>query len=127
MYDGNKIIPGLIVFLAILSFPIVYNVATGETSTGPTLTVGTNETQCVEPVDYMRSSHMTLLDQWRTSVVRDGVRTYVATDGKTYDMSLTNTCLKCHADKAQFCDQCHNYAQVSPNCFDCHQIPEVKK
>jgi hypothetical protein len=35
-------------------------------------------------------------------------------------MSLSNTCLDCHSNKAEFCDRCHNYASVSPYCWDCH-------
>ena len=38
-------------------------------------------------------------------------------------MSLTNTCLGCHSNKAQFCDQCHNYLEVTPYCWDCHVDP----
>ena len=28
-------------------------------------------------------------------------------------MSLSNTCLDCHSNKAEFCDRCHNYASVT--------------
>jgi hypothetical protein len=68
----------------------------------------------------MRADHMQLLDLWRHSVVREGKRIYVNPDGKEYNMSLSNTCLDCHSNKAEFCDRCHNYASVRPYCWDCH-------
>ncbi len=41
------------------------------------------------------------------------MRVYTAADGKKYNMSLQNECMKCHSNKAQFCDQCHNYMAVT--------------
>ena len=36
-------------------------------------------------------------------------------------MSLTEHLPEaCHANKAEFCDRCHNYAAVKPYCWDCH-------
>jgi len=34
--------------------------------------------------------------------------------------------MKCHTDKAKFCDRCHNYVGVTPNCWDCHVEPKGK-
>ncbi len=81
-------------------------------------------TECVEATDYMRANHMDLLDQWRDTVVRDDVRTYTSKAGKSYTMSLSDTCLDCHSNKDQFCDACHTYSAVTPYCWDCHVIPE---
>ena len=67
---------------------------------------------------------MKLLDQWRNDVVREGKRIYISSTGKQYEMSLQNTCAKCHAKKSQFCDRCHNYVEVSPKCWDCHIAPK---
>ncbi len=75
----------------------------------------------------MKSSHMQLLDQWRDEVVRNGKRIYVSSTGKEFNMSLQNTCTKCHAKKAQFCDRCHNYVDSKPNCWDCHIEPADKE
>ena len=47
-------------------------------------------------------------------------------DGKQYTMSLINTCMKCHTSKAKFCDRCHNYMAVTPDCWDCHIAPKEK-
>ena len=41
-----------------------------------------------------------------------------------YDISLAGTCMKCHSNKAEFCDRCHDYAGVSPDCWSCHVAPQ---
>ena len=82
---------------------------------------------CVAETEYMRSSHMDLLDDWRTVVVRDGVRVYKGHDGVEHDISLSQTCLGCHENKEAFCDRCHDYVGVEPYCFDCHNVPEGGK
>jgi hypothetical protein len=68
----------------------------------------------------MRAEHMQLLDVWRDSVVRESKRIYVNPEGKEFNMSLSNTCLDCHSNKAEFCDRCHDYASVQPYCWSCH-------
>jgi len=32
--------------------------------------------------------------------------------------------MDCHNNKTKFCDQCHNYAGVSPYCWECHIEPK---
>ena len=122
MYNAGKIIVGIIIFLVLVSVPFWYN--RGKTAAPPTLVVGTTEKQCVESTPYMKASHMKLLDEWRNDVVREGKRIYVSSTGKEYQMSLQNTCTKCHAKKSEFCDRCHNYVEVSPKCWDCHIAPK---
>ncbi len=124
MYDASKIIPGIILFFCLITFPLWYSVASGKADYVPEPEIITEEEQCVEPTQYMRSSHTDLLNEWRESVVRGGTRTYVASDGREYDMSLTGTCTSCHSNKAQFCDQCHSYVGVTPGCWNCHNPPE---
>jgi hypothetical protein len=80
-----------------------------------------SQKQCVEPTAFMKSSHMTLLMNWRDTVVRQNVRDFTGSNGKHYNMSLTETCLKqCHGGKTDFCDRCHNYSAVSLPCWNCH-------
>ena len=124
MYNADKIIPGLIVFFCLISFPIWYSMASGKAAYIPEPEIVTEEKQCIEATQYMRDKHMDLLNDWRESVVREGTMTYVASDGKEYNMSLTGTCMDCHPNKAEFCDECHNYLGVKPNCWDCHNLPE---
>jgi hypothetical protein len=102
-----------------------YNLATGTTSRAPELKRPVEEKNCVAPVEYMRTSHMELLTTWRDQVVRQNVRTFKAFDGTTYTMGLTQTCMKCHSSKADFCDRCHGYAGVTPYCWDCHIDPKL--
>ncbi len=72
----------------------------------------------------MRKHHVDILKEWRDARVRDGDTTYISSTGKSYTIGLTSTCLGCHSNKADFCDRCHNYLRVEPNCFDCHVVPE---
>ena len=61
---------------------------------------------------------------WRDSVVRDGERTYTSKEyHREFDMSLQNTCMKCHLDRETFCNRCHTYVGVAPKCWECHVEP----
>lgn len=125
MYDSGKIIFGLIVFIGLFTYPIWYDLASSESSKKPNIILPTNEDQkeCVASTEFMRSSHMDLLNEWRDKVVRKNIRTYTSATGKKFEMSLTKTCTSCHYNKAEFCDQCHNYLSVNPYCWDCHVAP----
>jgi hypothetical protein len=125
MYDGNKIIPGILIFLILITLPIWYNAFTGKTGYMPKPKIEpkilAEKKQCIEPKDYIRVKHMDLLKDWRESVVRSNNRVYIASDKKRYNMSLTKTCMNCHTNKLdEFCNQCHNYMGVTNNCWDCH-------
>ena len=130
MHDGKKIVPGLLIFLGLVTFPVWFN--GGKAASPPDLKLDTpaiqqlEEKRCLEPTAYMSARHMRLLQDWREAVVRRGDRIYVASDGKEYRMSLTGTCLGCHSNKEQFCDRCHNYEDVKPTCFSCHVAPQEK-
>jgi len=125
IYDGKKIIPGLLLFVSLLVSPVLFTIARGKAAYVPKLELKAGAKECVESAEYMRRNHMTLLKNvWRESAVRRGDRTYVSSSGKTYTISLTGTCLDCHSNKAQFCDQCHNYVANKPVCWDCHNAPE---
>jgi hypothetical protein len=127
-YDGGKIIAGIVVFLIAATIPFWYG--RGKAVSPPDLKLDTpviqqlQDKRCVEATPFMRSNHMKLLNTWRDSVVREGNRSYRATDGKVYNASLTGTCLECHSNKGQFCDRCHDYAGSKPACWNCHIIPE---
>ena len=129
MKDKKIIITGLVVFCIILIFPFLYN--WGKAAPPPVLELTAKakaaET-CVRSTDYMKAEHMKVLDLWRHSVVRNAERIYVNSKGQEFTMSLSNTCLDCHSNKAEFCDRCHDYASVRPYCWDCHiDNPKEKK
>ena len=125
MYDGDKIIPGLIIFFCLISFPVLYTALKGKFAYVPELEIVTSEKRCVEQAKFMRVEHMNLLkNYWRDSVVREGYRIYTASDGKEYTISLTGTCLDCHPNKTNFCDRCHDYLGIKPACWECHNIPK---
>ncbi len=121
MFHAGLIATGLIIFVAIVISPFLFNFGKAAPPPEVVLTEKARAAEtCVREKDYMTRQHMQLLDVWRDAVVRDGSRVYVNSQGKRYDMSLSNTCLDCHSNKAEFCDRCHNYASVTPYCWDCH-------
>ena len=125
IFDAGKILTGLAAFTGLLTAPVWAGLAGGNDGAQPTLVVGTKESNCVLPREQMRATHMEVLNEWRDRVVRRGERVTRTAEGKELRMSLTGTCLGCHADKAQFCDRCHEYAAVEPTCFNCHEAPSV--
>jgi len=121
MHDAGKIMAGLVVFLAIVTAPMWYQLAKGEEPGPPELKIATGNQRCVAPTPYMRTNHMNLLDEWRDEAVRSGERTHVGPDGTAYEKSFSVTCLSsCHSSKEEFCDRCHEYVGARPYCWDCH-------
>ena len=118
MYDGAKIIPGLIIFVGLATFAIWYGAGDAKQVPKPEKPVG--YTNCVKPTQEMKESHMSLLNEWRDEVIREGKREQVEAGGKMYEKSLQNGCMHCHTSKEKFCDVCHSYASVRPYCWDCH-------
>jgi predicted CXXCH cytochrome family protein len=86
--------------------------------------------QCVEPTSVMRRNHFEFIKHQRDLTVHQGIR------GSKYSLA---GCVDCHARKdssgkfipvnaeEQFCDGCHDYAAVSPDCFSCHSTVPGEK
>lgn len=130
MYDAGKILIGLIVFLGFATFPFWNDGGKAVSAPKPEITAYAKKIgHCVEPEKWMRANHMQLLDHWRDSAVREDKRVYVSSTGEKYDISLQNTCLKCHSNQEKFCDRCHQFAGVRElYCWDCHlESKEIKK
>ena len=70
---------------------------------------------CIRPAEWMRRNHMDFLKHRRVVTVREGVR--------VRSESFTK-CADCHTSREGFCDRCHAYAAVAPNCFECHAYPK---
>lgn len=124
MYNGRKIIIGLVIFVLFFTSPFLLNI--GKADQQPEMSLDTpvisqlDEKQCIESTEYMRANHMKMLNEWRDQALREGQTVYVSSSGKKYEMSLENGCLECHSNKEQFCDSCHTYSEVEPYCWDCH-------
>ena len=124
MNEKWKVIVGLVVVLIIGALPIWYSVAIGDSGERPTFEFpDAEEHPCVEDREFMIANHMDLLNDWRDLVVRDGEVYYESVtlpDREPVKMSLTDTCLDCHGAREDFCNECHDYADVDPYCWDCH-------
>jgi hypothetical protein len=120
-YDGGKILIGLVIFVVLVTFPFWFNHGKAAPAPEPKLTEKAKaEKACIQPKNTMKSAHMQILNDWRNNVVRNADRIYETAEGKRFEMSLSNTCLDCHSNKTDFCDRCHDYAAVTPYCWDCH-------
>lgn len=127
MYNKGTIIPGLIIFVLLVTFPLWFNAfSTASDLPKPELPPG-GEKQCVAPAAEMRASHMVMLNEWRDEVLRDGNRVAVTVGGKEYRKGLQMACMECHTNKEKFCDSCHTYTSVNPYCWDCHLTPGQAK
>ncbi len=133
MYDAGKIIFGLIIFLALVLFPFWNNFGTVNAKPEPKLNtpeiqkLPEQERKCIESREFMRPGHMQMLNNWRDNVVRLNDRVFINSTGKSFNMSLQNTCMNCHSNKKDFCDKCHLYMGVNPYCWDCHIAPKEKQ
>ena len=123
MHDRAWIMTGLVLFLALATFPMWRNLQARPSALKPALVLPAGHKDCVLPSTTMRASHMKLLLQWRDDVVRKDIRSFKAYDGQVYSISLSGTCLSCHS-KAEFCDRCHSFTGVqTPYCWNCHIDP----
>jgi hypothetical protein len=133
MYDGGKVIAGIIIGAILLGLPVWYTMGNPGKAPDPKIDtpviqkVAEKERKCVQSKPYMRAQHMKLLDDWRFGAIREADRLYTGPDGKEYVVSLQNTCMNCHSNKTKFCDECHNYLGVSPYCWDCHVPPKEEE
>ncbi len=88
----------------------------------PSISRGQGE-KCVADTDFMRRNHMNVLLHERDETVHDGVR------GERFSLK---ECIACHAvpgpdsvpvtaaSPKHFCRECHDYAAVTIDCFECH-------
>ena len=149
MRERVTIFAGLALFVVLAAFPIWYTVLAGGGGSPPDLELPDpsdrsffeqeEDYHCVE--ENMVARHMGILNDWRNAVVRgDGGQRYHESEdfpGKRYKLSLTGTCMGCHASRERFCYRCHEYANVLPlqplqeastvqstprgiGCWDCH-------
>ena len=123
MYNAKFIVPGIVIFVGLFTIPFWSNLGSSAYER-PKLALPATEKECIEPREFMAAEHMQLLDTWRDMALRQEKREYVSSKGKKWAISLQNTCMKCHANKAEFCDKCHNSNSVSPYCWDCHVAPK---
>lgn len=134
LYHQNYIIPGLVAFLVIITFPMWSSIVTKKPNFDNPIAAAEGEA-CVESAAFMRTNHMQMLNQWRDEVVREGNRVYRAGNGREWRKSLTGTCMECHGkaervegqwkstSAATYCIECHNYVGISNYCWDCHVDP----
>ena len=97
--------------------------AAGDSGIRPDVPEPLRGDSCVEDTDDMRRNHMDYLKGHRDEVMHRGIRT------KKYSLK---ECLGCHvppegearaagrSEGDHFCQNCHEYAGVHLDCFQCH-------
>lgn len=137
MRSATKFLSLVVLGFAILTGGVASPIGAGPANAGevprPNPAKAFKGTQCVEPVDMMRRDHMNFLKHQRDETLREGIR------GQKYSL---NQCIDCHAVTSPdimggkvrtlkpFCAECHNYAAVSIDCFQCHTgaaVPGIDK
>jgi hypothetical protein len=125
MHDKGKVIAGIVIFLIVVLFPIWFTGAFGDfEKANPEIL--TDAKECVLDREDMIANHMDLLNTWRNDVVRKNDRGPVLVDGREIEKSLTRGCFECHGSYQKFCNECHSYADVKPDCWQCHVVPEER-
>lgn len=106
-------------FLAALLLGALMPLSSGAGAPKPNLRIE-NPGQCIAPTEEMRRNHMEMLKHQRDRTLRQGIRG---------EKASLNGCIECHASKTTgsvlgpggFCQECHAYAAVKLDCWDCHQ------
>lgn len=114
--------PRLRILLAALLVSALAPVVAGAGAPKPNFRIE-NPGQCIAPTEEMRRNHMEMLKHQRDRTLRAGIRG---------EKASLNGCIECHASKSTgsvlgpggFCQECHTYAAVKLDCWDCHQ-PKV--
>jgi hypothetical protein len=123
MRDRLLILAGLLLFVALLTWPSWQGLLVREAASAPTPAVRAGLTHCIRDTEWMRRHHMQLLMHTRDAVVYRGIR----------DPNETLPgCMNCHLTRLAdgsyptvsspqfFCNSCHSYAGVETDCFSCH-------
>ena len=124
MSDRKYIYIGIAVLLIVVLYPFLHGLVTSGDTTQPELYLPSDASECIEETEYMTANHMVLLNEWRDTAVREGIREYTSQSGEIIKISLTGTCISCHGRKDEFCARCHDYSNVTLTCWNCHVTPE---
>ncbi|TCD48239.1 hypothetical protein [Chlorobium sp. N1] len=121
---SKKILIGAAAALMLLAAAYLATGAETGLVSDPASAAAPDTTGCIYPKEYMHSHHMQVLADWKEHAAHEGPDAVMtAPDGRRFQKDLA-TCLGCHSDNRQFCFSCHTYANVKPNCWNCHISPQ---
>jgi|GEM_PF-311198 len=84
---------------------------------------------CVRETGFMRRNHMELIEHQRDLTVHQGIRSTTDSLAICIDCHVSydqqQQAISVYADR-QFCRNCHEFAAVDVNCFDCHSDVPVR-
>jgi len=120
----------LLLVSAVLALTLSVPATAGDSDSSikPVIPKAVKGTTCVDDPEVMRRTHMDKLKHHRDDVLREGIRT------KKYNIE---ECINCHVpakeetaaegknSEGHFCMNCHTFAAVKVDCFECHNtMPE---
>lgn len=120
----------LLLVSAVLALTLSVPAAAGDSGSSikPNVPKAVKGEQCVEDTAVMRREHMDMLKHQRDKTMRQGIRT------KQHSLK---ECINCHvpaedapqaakAEEGHFCMNCHAFAGVKIDCFECHATTPEK-
>src|SRR5512139_35811 len=122
----------LLLVSAVLALTLSVPAAAGDSGSAikPNVPKAVKGDKCVEDTSVMRREHMDMLKHQRDKTMREGIRT------KKYSLK---ECINCHVpaeeetaagksseSKGHFCMNCHAFAGVKIDCFECHNTRPEK-
>jgi hypothetical protein len=121
----------LLLVSAVLALTLSVPASAGESGSSllPIVPKAVKGTTCVDDPEVMRRTHMDKLKHHRDEVLHEGIRT------KKYNIE---ECINCHVpaekestaagkgSEGHFCKNCHVYAGVKIDCFECHNTRPEK-
>ena len=119
----SDLLRSLPALLALAAFAVPAAAGDGDSGLRPDIPEPLRGDSCVEETEDMRRNHMDYLKGHRDEVMHQGIRT------KKYSLK---ECLSCHvptegearqagrSEDQHFCQNCHEYAGVELDCFQCH-------
>jgi hypothetical protein len=119
MIKEKEIVIGLVLFCLLFTAPFWLNTGNSAAAAPRVVISAAAGAECVLSAAEMRERHMQVLDEWRTASVRAG-QSFYPTGGAAALIGFEENCLTCHANREEFCDLCHAYTAVEPDCWDCH-------
>lgn len=115
----------LLLVSAVLALTLSVSATAGDSGSSikPNVPKAVKGDRCVDDTEVMRRTHMDKLKHHRDEVLHEGIRT------KKYNLE---ECINCHVPaqeeakasqggkKDHFCMNCHAFAGVKIDCFECH-------
>ncbi len=127
---GRANLAAVVLILAAIALPALVSAVGALVAREPEvfLVLPEDHDECVRDTEYMRFHHMDLLLEIRDQVQRDGQRRGDVGFTECHPLegqAECALCKDCHANRATFCNRCHEAVDLKTDCFGCHYYPDT--